>query len=105
MEARKNYLNNKDSLTTTNECFVPPGGKPAMCMKLTSTDFIASRVGKPSNFFSLREQMNVNKGNIPTKNEASVSFAVDEDKVHRRQFSFNPKNMLLREKGLAAIKN
>lgn len=49
--------------------------------------------------------MNVNKGNIPTKNEASVSFAVDEDKVHRRQFSFNPKNMLLREKGLAAIKN
>ena len=55
MEARKNYLNNKDSLTTTNECFVPPGGKPAMCMKLTSTDFVASRVGKPSNFFSLRE--------------------------------------------------
>ena len=48
--------------------------------------------------------MGVNKGLVPTKNECSPSFAVDEAKVGRRKFNFNPKNMLLREKGLQAIK-
>ena len=47
--------------------------------------------------------MNQNKGGVPAKNEPSTSFAVDEDKVRRRTFSFNPKNMLLREKGMAAL--
>ena len=103
MESRKNYLKNKDQLERTNECFIAPGSKPSAHMKLSTTDHIPSRVGKPSNFFSLREQMNQNKGNVPAKNEPSTSFAVDEDKVRRRTFSFNPKNMLLREKGMAAL--
>ena len=57
-----------------------------------------SRAGKQSNFFALREQMGTNQGQVPTKNERSQSFAVNEVKVDRRNFSFNPKNLLLKEK-------
>mmetsp|Transcript_1439 Transcript_1439/g.2359 ORF Transcript_1439/g.2359 Transcript_1439/m.2359 type:complete len:113 (-) Transcript_1439:579-917(-) len=106
MDSRKNYLKNRANGKTTNECFIAPGGKPASHMKLTAT-MPPSRVGKPTNFFSLREQMGsagASLAQVPNKNERSLSFAVDESKVQRRHFGFQPKNMLLREKGLAAIK-
>ena len=47
MESRKNYLKNKDQLERTNECFIAPGSKPSAHMKLSTTDHIPSRVGKP----------------------------------------------------------
>ena len=47
-----------------------------------------SRVGKPNNFFALREQLGTTQRLMPTKNKISTSFAVSEDKVNRKKFSF-----------------
>ena len=96
-EARQNYLKFRAHGNTTNECFVQEGSKPAENMKITQT-VAPSKAGKPSNFFNLREQMATNKGLIPSKNERSLSFAVDSAKVERRNYFFNPKNLLLKEK-------
>ena len=59
-----------------------------------------SRVGKDNNFFNLREQLSTVHKRMPSKNEKSTSFAVSEEKVARQKFTFNPLNMLLREKGV-----
>ena len=59
-----------------------------------------SRVGKDNNFFNLREQLATVHKRMPSKNEKSTSFAVSEEKVARQKFTFNPLNMLLREKGV-----
>lgn len=54
-----------------------------------------SKAGKPTNFFSIREQLTYLQKTMPSKNKTSVSFAVSEEKVRRRKFLLNPKNGML----------
>lgn len=101
MDSRRGYLRNRCNLQATNECFLTPGTKAA-AYKRISNNVPASRIGKPTNFFNIREQI-PKLDQVPTKNERSTSFAVDESKVQRRQFGFNMHNILLREKAVSAF--
>ena len=89
-DSKRAYILNKDKQEKTNECFITPGGN----FKRISEIMPPSRVGKPSNFFNLREHLNTIQKQMPSKNKTSISFAVSEDKVARKQFTFNPKIIL-----------
>ena len=86
-ESYKSYITNKKQSETTNECFWSSKGTGKNFRKMS--DFVPpSKVGKPNNFFNLREQLSNTQRLMPTKNKVSTSFAVSEDKVARKKFSF-----------------
>lgn len=62
-----------------------------------------SREGKQVNFFSLRDQLPKMQKVMPTKNKASISFAVSEDKVQRKKLTFTNRSLMLREKGVQKL--
>ena len=48
-----------------------------------------SKSGKQQTFFNLREQFGGQQvSQMPSKNQDSVSFAVSEDKINRRKYTF-----------------
>ena len=78
-----------------NECFILNGSDQAKFTQISEA-MPPSRVGKGVGFFALREQLPKASKRVPSKNKASVSFAVSEDKVARNKFSFTQSNLMLR---------
>jgi hypothetical protein len=81
-------MKNKVESEKLNECFVNPGVRKVSDLQPPS------RVGKPANFFNLREQLSSVHKRMPSKNKMSISFAVDEVKVARNKFAFNQTSVL-----------
>ena len=99
MDSRTSYNENRKVAAKANECFILPGSNQGNFRKISDV-VPPSRVGKENSFFALREQLGSIHKRMPCKNEKSTSFAVSEEKVARQKFSFNPLNMLLRDKGV-----
>lgn len=80
-----------------NESFILSGSNQGKFRRISDVEPPCRR-GKQMNFFSLREQLGASKESMPTKNELSTGFAVSEDKIQRRSYQFNPKNILLNDR-------
>ena len=103
-ESRQDYRNNCADAQKANEVFILQGSNQSKFRKISEA-MPPSRKDKKIDFFTLRDHMPKSHPLMPQKNKPSTSFAVDEEKIQRRRFSFTHRSLMLREKGVQKHKS
>ena len=101
-DSRAAYFKNRQDAQKVNECFILHGSNQSKFRKISDA-VPPSQKGKNIDFYSLRDEMPTMHPLMPQKNKLSVSFAVDEDKIQRKRFTFPQRSLMLREKGVQRL--
>ena len=86
-DSRAGYFKNRQDAQKANEVFILHGSNQSKFRKISDA-VPPSQKGKNIDFYSLRDEMPKMHPLMPQKNKLSTSFAVDEDKIQRKRFSF-----------------
>ena len=101
-DSRAGYFKNRQDAQKANEVFILHGSNQSKFRKISDA-VPPSQKGKNIDFYSLRDEMPKMHPLMPQKNKLSTSFAVDEDKIQRKRFSFPQRSLMLREKGVQRL--